>query len=586
MYSEVGFIFSPALDKTVLDNKDNTGDIYGRIKQIRPRRDNNTSSSTNTPATNQPVAPQSQFSTTPVPAQDAVLVFKGPDVIGTTKIKNYLKNNVFANDDSNEDPYIALINHFNDANTKALKLKAADFAYLKDLGVYPINRLWVLRRFPDNCIVPNNLLAWGKAVEPISTVIGWFKYKEDSDLLSLSFGENWIDQNDTLDKVIGAILKDMGISGADKIMSVPGWSQGLLWGLLNAMGLSGDYSATNVPTGDPNVLRTSKMRDINSQGLVSDMNLTLETSYEQKYINGIDPGMAMLDVLSNLFKMGTSEMRYMLGNSEALQKLITATYSPANKGADAWMSFIKTMVKSFIEGVETFKKEVTSAGTSGDLSAFSQEPPTNTNEEQKNNSTNFEIGNASSIVGNVVSTLLAGTIYKNRWPLKGSIALMSGINTTPWHLTIGNPYSPVINMGNAWVSNVDVKLSNDMGFNDMPIRVDASINCRFGRQLGRSELERLFNNGYKRVYAKPVGGDGTATAGEEPNSPVTPDGSTAPNNVSGLFGGLGSGPDQPNGTLSYINNSVNPYLDNTGNPPQFGGFGGGKFGGGGAGGNF
>lgn len=524
MYSEIGFLFSPGLE---ISNRNNEGDIYNRTQKIRPRKKNTSDANFNTGTKTFEVIAGSQTNqdTQEDNLDDAILVYKSPYAYGTDRIKNYIKNNVYRNDESNEDPYISLINYFNTQQTKALRLKAADFAYLKDLGVYPINRLWILRRFPDNAIVPNNLLSWGKAVEPISTIVGWIKPKDDGDFLSLSFNEVWTDQTETLDKVIGSVLKDMGLSGPDKILSVPGWSQGLLWGMLNSMGLTDAYDYDTVPSGDPNVLRRAKMREYLSQGLESDIKMTLETCYEQKYINGIDPGMAMMDIMSNLFKMGTSEQKFMLGNSPALQKFIGATNASSKEGKDNFIAFIQAMISAFVNGVTKFINEMaTYSGDGGGDAEQGEGEPKEVNQDQKNKGNDSDgsgggggffapltsmggviggIGStANNVINNLAATYLAGTVYKMRWPLKSSIALMCGINSTPWHLTIGNPYSPIINIGNIHVRNVDAKLSDELGFNDMPARIMVGVDASLGRPLGRSELERMFNNGYKRVYAK------------------------------------------------------------------------------------
>ena len=486
MYSEIGFIFNPALKN--YNNIDNTGNIYQRPIQIKPSNpDPNTSQGQSTPTS--PGSSQNPVPGAPAQAVDTgVLVYKDPKASGTVGIINYLKDSIYKYDDTNEDPYISLIKYFE--KSKALNLRAADFAYLKDLGVYPVNRLWVLRRFPDNCIVPNNLSVWGdNGVRPVSTVVGWIKDKEDSSFLSLTFNEVWVDQSQMLDQVFKTLLNDEFGFQLDATASVPGWSQGILFGMLKAMGLSSDYNAQNVPTGDPNVLRVGKMRDVNNQGIASKMNVTLETTYEQKYINGVDPGMAMLDILSNLFKMGTSDQRFMLNaNAGKLRDLIGNING--KQSVDAWISLIKGIVVAFTEGVDDFIKEMAGLTGESEDGGTNTEPPDGL------------LSGLSNIIGNVTDAILTGTISKYRWPLKGSIGLMSGLNTTPWHLTIGNPYSPIINIGNIYVNNVDVKLSNDLGFNDMPIRIDVSITPEFGRPLGKQELEKMFNNGYKRVYSK------------------------------------------------------------------------------------
>jgi hypothetical protein len=274
MYSEIGFIFNPYLSS--FNNKSinsdgslgepNTGNIYQKKMRIRPAN-SNTQTSEGQPSTANAGNTQNPSGNANQSLQDAVLIYKGKDENST--IQNYYVDNVFYND-TDEDPYISLMKWSQQSSRNALRLRAADFAYLKDLGVYPINRLWILRRYPDNCVVPNNLLDWGNnSVEPVSTVVGWIKDKEDAEFLSVSFHEVWVDQNNTIDKVIGEILKKEFSLPGDEIMSVPGWGQGILFGMLKAMGFTGDFNAFNVVTGDPNVLRVGKMRDISNQGLIS-----------------------------------------------------------------------------------------------------------------------------------------------------------------------------------------------------------------------------------------------------------------------------------------------------------------------------
>ena len=522
MYSEIGFIFDDLMG--TFNNINNTGSIYQRVVKIKRKAATSidkdfaggaytAEGAKNVSGTSNAYDPSQQKSTEDPKIEDAVLRYKGHD---GDQIINVIKQYVYAADESNQDPYISLINYFNGKSNKSLWLRAGDFAYLKDLGVYPINRLWILRRFPDNTIVPNNLLAWGnQSVEPISTVIGWLKYKEDSDLFSVNFGENWVEQNQMLDKVINEMMKSEFGFKTEMLVPIPGWSQGILFGILNGMGLSSDYDATNVPTGDPNVLRTSKIRDIGSESLVSKLGITLETSYEQKYINGVDPGMAMLDVMGNLYKMGTSDHKFVLGNSSALQKLISNIQE--NKGAEGWINLAKTLVAGFIKGIKNFI-DVVKDSPAAKVDTPKDPPKESPKDAPKAPASAFtavdkeglksSLNGVSVALDNIGNILLAGTISKYRWPLKGSIALMSGINTTPWHLTVGNPFSPILNIGNILVSDVSLKFSNDFGFNDMPASINVTISADMSRPMGRSELERMFNNGYKRVYAN----------GEKPNS--------------------------------------------------------------------
>lgn len=492
MYAEFKFLFDPSWGSKVIDNENNTIDIYGNYRN-----------------------------------KNKVLYFKSKD----DGPINTIRERIYEREKTDGDPYIELIRNFSYevCKTKSLQLKAADFAYLRDLGVYPINRLVILRRFPDGIIVPANLLEWGEsAVPPISTVVGWAKAGNDS-LFNISFNEVWTTQTETLDKMFAKIMKDEFGQDITKWIPSPGWTQGFLWGFLNKSGLSSEtYNAYNVPQGDPNVLKESKMRDITQQGLRSDFTFKLETIYEQKFISGVDPSAAMLDILANLTRMGTSDMHYYLKpNSGAMQKLIAAVNSSEMNNESlvkTWVDFISSLVSAFIEGmvqsvvdtVNTFKDAVETANNEAGLTTGKAPKITNVpTEEMAKLSTS-----AGNLLKNVATTLLAGTVMKYRWPIRGSLALMTGLPTTPWHLTIGNPYAPVISLNNIVVDNVDIALGSEFGFGDIPVNVTATINMSLGRSLGRQEIDYAFNNSYKRVYGKPTSED-VAKAQEKKTESVT-----------------------------------------------------------------
>lgn len=493
---------------------------------------------------------------------------------------SYVNDSVYAQDRISKDPYIALLDYFNEKTggvttgvggggrhgPRSMTLKAADFVYLKDLGVYPINRLIILRRYRDGVVVPNNLSLFQEP--PISTVIGWAK-ADDKSLFDFSFGEKWVEQTDTLDKVIQKIMKEQFGIGTDKFMPIPAWSQGFLFGMLNNMGLS-SYDSTHVPTGDPNVLRTSYMREIEQQSLLSELKITFETSYEQKYIDGVDPGLAFQDIIANLVRCGTSEMKFVL-NGEDKYGILSHFLNIVQKGGNnenvvtAWIELGQKLVTSFINAIDemfngtgvfgslyaglnnTVKDENKAAQSDkkmadadaknradfqrrldydiannkqGNLDSTIKKlqieiaridnrykPKAEAGEGSVANVTGVEAKKAlwtktkSSFEG-IINTVLAGSVYRYRWPLIGSIGVMSGLSTTPWHLTVGNPFSPILNMANIVVNNVDLKFSNEMGFNDMPKRVDATIEIKMGRPLGGQEINRMFNNQYGRIYTK------------------------------------------------------------------------------------
>ena len=132
--------------------------------------------------------------------------FKNGKSSSTKEVKNYYKDEIYKHSGENiknttgkpiqpiEDvnPYMQLLRDSSKLKNISMNFSAADFSYLTDLGVYPINRLWILRRFNDYSNVPDNLQMWaGKsdynsAQSPISTLVGWIKPDQDS-FFSVSF---------------------------------------------------------------------------------------------------------------------------------------------------------------------------------------------------------------------------------------------------------------------------------------------------------------------------------------------------------------------------------------------------------------
>ena len=425
---------------------------------------------------------------------------------------NYYKDNVYTYSGTNQsdlNPYLKLIRDF--VNFPSLAFKAADFTYLCDLGLYPVNRLWVLRRFADFVTVPNNLQGLG--IKPISTVVGWIDPSEES-FFDISFNEKWTTMNERLDQVVMKILQEEFGFNAENVISLPGWSQGLMFGFLQAMGLAnggmagstGDnfntktYDLTTVPQGNPAVLGEAATRAKDSTpeyGQESSMNLTLKTSYEQKFVGDIDPGAAFLDIIENLTRMGTRETLYIFTGSSGILEALRNANSTGT--VENWWTFIKTLLDGFITAIGTIFTEISKQFSSLKLTETkSSESLVNTN--GVNVITDLVKG-VSSIGEGFLQSVLASTVSKWRFALAGSIGVMTGESTTPWHITLGNPSSPTVSLSNVKITSVEVKLKNEMGFNDMPTKIDVTINVSLGRNLGAQEIFSMFNNGYQRSYS-------------------------------------------------------------------------------------
>jgi len=112
----------------------------------------------------------------------------------------------------------------------------------------------------------------------------------------------------------------------------------------------------------------------------------------------------------------------------------------------------------------------------------------------------------TDIIFEAANTILASTAYIHRFKIRGGIELMVGgkDSSTPWYLTIGNPYSPWLASNHIKVKSGNIETSMEMGYNDQPQCIKATFNCEFTRNLGKQELMRMLNNTFKRTYKDPV----------------------------------------------------------------------------------
>lgn len=445
------------------------------------------------------------------PAQNVIVKTELDDIDKTFKLKEYVINkgntkNFVKNEinklysTTNSNPYLDLLKFSSEEKVaKSLHLKSSDFAYLRDIGVMPINRLMILRRYREGIAVPVDLNDLDS--EPLSVVIGWVK--KDSNLLTFSFSESWQTATTPIHEMLAKIIKDEFGPDITAIAPIPGWGLGFLFGILNDMGLT-SYDQNHLPIGDPNLLKEALTRPHESYGLESDISFDLETVYEQKYISGIDPTVSTMEILQNLLSMGTSDTHFLgKAGSEFVKRIQKANNNPTD-GA-GWADLISYVVKSFVSHLKTAITGVASKFTKLFESQEKLKPApgvsiTGSTAQDKLKQQNSLSGVVLDVGSAVVQSILASTIARYQWPLRGAISMFTGQATTPWHLTIGNPYAPLLSMNNIHVKSVNVTFGKDMGFNDIPKIMEVKIQMKQGRNLGRQEIFSFFGVAYKRHY--------------------------------------------------------------------------------------
>ena len=97
-----------------------------------------------------------------------------------------------------------------------------------------------------------------------------------------------------------------------------------------------------------------------------------------------------------------------------------------------------------------------------------------------------------------LKTKKASQIVRKLWY---AYTFLSGTPTSYWHLTIGNPFNPILTWGDLILESSKIKMSNEFGSNDFPVGFDAEISLKPARSLGQSEIIQKFNKGIQ-YYTK------------------------------------------------------------------------------------
>ena len=248
-------------------------------------------------------------------------------------------------------------------------LKPVDFAYLKDVGVFPNNRLIVCRRF-DGPVGSDLTLVED---EPISTMVSWVP--EGKDFMDFSFGEEWEEAAVTLTEIFNSAGKDVASGSAgDKLgnylgagafaLPLPGFTEMMQRKILQDLGIITEGDASTIPSGDPNLIKQAMQRKLvgyeqPGSGLHCSVSIEVEAKWEQKFINGVDPTLAWMDILQTVLRFGTSPARFYLGTgnqSAALEKFLNDFQ---NRPVQKIKEILKSMIKAIKDLIDKVVKTIT-----------------------------------------------------------------------------------------------------------------------------------------------------------------------------------------------------------------------------------
>lgn len=401
----------------------------------------------------------------------------------------------------------SLLNIIEQLSGTQAELRPSDFAYLKDVGVFPNNRLMIARRFAsphhDNIFLKG--LATG---QPVAIMISWKPQGED--FLKITFGEKWEDAEADFKSVLDSLGEDFlgkqlgqKIGGGLAVVPLPGFTETIQRTVLAKLGVIEDDPKSPLPSGNPNLIKMAKRRQtIKSETAGSGLNCTVSIQmiceWEQKFISGIDPTIAWQDILGKILTFATSRSNN-YGLKGAFEKTLTRWMDYPETIVEDMVKYIKEGLDKAIESIQEMIDGIKETLAPQDDAAKAAREK----ETAEKNKTKLEEISKTGYAQTLVDDLKAGLsrqLNKYRIAIEGIARSLSGAPSTPWHITVGNPLRPVFCAGDMYMSDdLSLDLGPTLAFNDLPSNIKATFTLTNARPWGLQEIAAKFNSGSIRV---------------------------------------------------------------------------------------
>lgn len=395
-----------------------------------------------------------------------------------------------------------LINWSRESQNEKRSYKFSDFAFCKYWKKIPNNYLITLRRFTfpvnDSLAFVDEDTMKPEYKLPASTMITWLGAETGNTitkLLSFEAGMNW-------GEVKSDLWTTQAPNGDDEVGSegVPGAGSGIakMLGLLGG-GTNTDVNSKPAPLdpydggpyankviGPVDVIQRVAKRD---RGLTFKQTFSLDFHYSARSFGGANTKAIMLDILGNMLIMTNNSALFWGGQNRVL---------PGGSGSKPQYPFLG--------GKEGFKKF-----QSGDAAGFF-------------GAIGEQFSAAFSNLGDIMGKLLTGGFegftsvlsgvagqalkqkhinQANAPQVQGLRSLLTGDPVGEWHVTIGNPLNPMIVVGNLICKGIKVEFGEELGPDDFPLDVKATIELEHGMDRDRDRIMSMFNYGNGRLYGLP-----------------------------------------------------------------------------------
>jgi hypothetical protein len=386
--------------------------------------------------------------------------------------------------------------------TNAVEYDWPDFTWCKHYGDVPNNYMVTLRRFPMPCA--DDLFDNSKNPAPdIGRMITWVDNSMNSFEsvgMKFSHGMTWKKLTADIQEVEyqgayqneglglqndyagggykGTIARSANTVGKAIVAASAATQEG--FGKNNLANPNMDtynpYGENrNVTFGPVDIIREMYIRE---KGLEFTQEFSLKFEYELRSIDGINPKVAFMDLLSNILictankgSFWGGEVRHYGGYARKVKPL--GDPSMLEKGN--FQGYVKSILQKLMGRLSSLT----------DGQGFSL----------------AGLGNAAKTIGsNILGNVLGGSLDNMGRPqIHGLNALLTGEDTGEWHVTVGNPANPMISVGNLILESTDIAFDGSLGIDDFPSRMIVECKLKPARPRDRNDIMAMFSR-HGRMY--------------------------------------------------------------------------------------
>lgn len=372
---------------------------------------------------------------------------------------------------------------------------ASDFLYARYYNRIPLNRLITVRRYPFPTYDNLDFIGEGNNFKPIAQAITYFGEPTGNDIKELTKWTGQIEWEELTADVHDVEGNEQGfdqspLGGTGNI----GKAATAIFGSKNdlsqrrAAELEGarkynNFEYTNKVIGPVNVVNKTNVR---KRGIGSKKEFNIVFEYELKSYNQINPRLAMLDILCNMLALTFNNAKFWGGANRYFPKSPQFGFAGDQKAfyEGRYGDYLNDLIPQITTGAGDALSKLTSLVSS---------------------LLKLDFSGLGDIAKNVGSKVLDLKSAKSRPQVLGFHALLSGLPVGEWHMTVGNPYRPIMSIGNLICKGFEFEFSEHLGADDFPSMLKFIVNLETGRPRDKGDLESIFQFGEGRMYYPPEG---------------------------------------------------------------------------------